>query len=161
MIVFLSLPGDPFYVNIWLHVSHDRLDPTQAQKAAEVSSGRTCAAKGLATNQSTCAQAVFVAAQRDADAQVGRLDKLLGELDLHENTLLLFSTDNGPEEQQVYSNARGSTGPFRGRKRSLYEGGTRVPSFALWGGGTPKPTIPTGRCEPIILHPVYTLYTPL
>jgi arylsulfatase A-like enzyme len=49
--------------------------------------------------------------------------------------------------QQVYSNALGSTGPFRGRKRSLYEGGTRVPSFALWGGGTPKPTIPTRGIE--------------
>jgi hypothetical protein len=33
------------------------------------------------------------------------------------------------------------------RKRSLYEGGTRVPSFAVWGGGTPKPTIPGGAVE--------------
>ena len=46
-----------------------------------------------------------------------------------------------------YSNAQGSTGPFRGRKRSLYEGGTRVPSFAVWGGGTPKPTIPSGAVD--------------
>ncbi len=138
----------PFYVNVWLHASHDRLDPTAAQKAAE--SG-VCQQRGLATNQTVCPQQVFVAAQRDADVQVGRLDKLLGDLDLRESTLLLFSTDNGPEEEQVYANARGSTGPFRGRKRSLYEGGTRVPSFALWGGGTPKPTIPAGAVDHTLL----------
>ena len=98
-----------------------------------------------------CAQAVFVAAQSDADVQVGRLVALLGQLDLRESTLLLFSTDNGPEEQQVYSNAQGSTGPFRGRKRSLYEGGTRVPSFAVWGGGTPRPQIPRGAVEHTVM----------
>lgn len=133
-----------FYVNIWLHVSHNRLDPTAAQKAAQ---GNVCAARELATNQSVCAQQVFLAAQADADAQVGRLVQLLGDLNLHESTLILFSTDNGPEEQKVYSNAQGSTGPFRGRKRSLYEGGTRVPSFAVWGGSTPKPTIPMGAVD--------------
>ena len=62
-------------------------------------------------------------------------------------TLILFSTDNGPEDVAVYSNAKGSAGPFRGRKRSLYEGGTRVPSFAVFGGGTPKPTIPSHAVE--------------
>ena len=47
----------------------------------------------------------------------------------------------------MYFNAQGKTGPFRGRKRSLYEGGTRVPSFATWGGGTPRPTIRAGGVE--------------
>jgi arylsulfatase A-like enzyme len=140
--------GRPFYVNIWLHVSHNRLDPTEAQKAA---AHGVCMQRGLATNQTFCAQQVFVAAQQDADAQVGRLNALLGSQDLHESTLILFSTDNGPEEQAVYSNAQGSTGPFRGRKRSLYEGGTRVPSFAVWGGGTPRPTIPAGAVDHTVM----------
>jgi N-acetylgalactosamine-6-sulfatase len=139
--------AEPFYVNIWLHVSHERLDPTAAQKAAALPRACPKYKTELATNQTMCAQAVFVAAQADADAQVGRLVALLGRLNLHESTLLLFSTDNGPEEQQVYANAQGSTGPFRGRKRSLYEGGTRVPSFAAWGGGTPRPRIPRGAVE--------------
>jgi membrane-anchored protein YejM (alkaline phosphatase superfamily) len=104
--------GVPFYVNIWLHVSHNRLDPTAAQKAA---AGPVCKQAELATNQTECAERVFIAAQQDADAQIGRLDAMLGELDLHESTLILFSTDNGPEEQQVYSNAQGTPGPFRGR----------------------------------------------
>lgn len=137
--------GKPFYVNIWLHVSHNKLDPTVAQKAAVERT--SCKVSALAENQTECAQLVFLAAQQDADAQIGRLHDLLGELNLHESTLILFSTDNGPEEQLVYSNAQGQTGPFRGRKRSLYEGGTRVPSFVVWGGGTPKPTIPAGGVE--------------
>jgi len=66
---------------------------------------------------------------------------------LLKRTVVSFATDNGPEEQRVYSNAQGSQGPFRGRKRSLYEGGTRVPSFVVWGGGTPKPTTPAGAVD--------------
>jgi hypothetical protein len=81
--------GVPFYVNIWLHVSHNRLDPTAAQKAA---AGPVCKQAELATNQTECAERVFIAAQQDADAQIGRLDAMLGELDLHESTLILFST---------------------------------------------------------------------
>ena len=106
-----------FYCNVWLHVSHNKLDPTAEQKAAVSGKSTQCNTGELATNQTECAQLVFVAAQQDADAQIGRLWKLLGDLDLIESTLLLFSTDNGPEEQRVYSNAQGSQGPFRGRKR--------------------------------------------
>jgi hypothetical protein len=136
--------GGCFEIKCRLHVSHNKLDPTAEQKAAVGAGSTQCKAGELATNQTECAQLVFVAAQQDADVQLGRLWTLLGDLDLHESTLLLFSTDNGPEEQRIYSNAQGSQGPFRGRKRSLYEGGTRVPSFAVWGGGTPNPTIPAG-----------------
>eukprot|EP01052_Picozoa_sp_SAG31_P025877 SAG31_NODE_2299_length_5981_cov_2.649439_6_plen_471_part_00 len=136
-----------FYANVWLHVSHNKLDPTAAQKAAVARHSTQCKVGELATNQTECAQLIFVAAQQDADAQIGRLWAHLGDMDLHESTLFLFSTDNGPEEQRIYSNAQGSQGPFRGRKRSLYEGGTRVPSFAVWGGGTPRPTVVSGAID--------------
>ena len=49
---------------------------------------------------------------------------------LAENTLVVFSSDNGPEDIHVRDSthsAVGSNGPFRGRKRSIYEGGIRVP----------------------------------
>src|SRR6185295_9049734 len=56
----------------------------------------------------------------------------------------LFSSDNGPEDIHV-SNAGhsgvGSAGPFRGRKRSLYEGGIRVPGIIRWPGKVPAGAI--------------------
>lgn len=87
--------AEQFYINVGLHVSHDRLDPTEAQKTAALP--KACRAAELATNQTVCPQAVFLAAQTDADAQIGRL---VGELDLHSSTVILFATDNGPEERQ-------------------------------------------------------------
>ena len=61
------------------------------------------------------------------DEQVGRLWKQLEELGVADNTMLWFCSDNGPEIQTP-----GSAGPFRERKRSLYEGGVRVPAFCVW-----------------------------
>jgi len=64
------------------------------------------------------------------DAQMGRLRKELKELGVSENTLLCFTSDNGPEGNPGKRNRhQGSAGPFRGRKRSLYEGGVRVPGI--------------------------------
>jgi hypothetical protein len=48
--------------------------------------------------------------------------------------VVAFSTDNGPEEPMIYTNGAGSTGPFRGRKRSLYEGGVRLPFIMAYPG---------------------------
>jgi arylsulfatase A-like enzyme len=64
------------------------------------------------------------------DAQVGRLRKELRELGISENTLLCFTSDNGPEGNPgKKARYQGSAGIFRGRKRSLYEGGVRVPGI--------------------------------
>jgi len=67
------------------------------------------------------------------DEQVGRLRDELRRLDAAENTMLWFCSDNGPEGKDGKSGRyRGSAGPFRGRKRSLFEGGTRVPALLEW-----------------------------
>lgn len=63
------------------------------------------------------------------DAQVGRLRKILRELDVAGNTLVAFCSDNGPEGAGP---GPGSAKPFRGRKRSLLEGGVRVPGAVEW-----------------------------
>ncbi|MEC9043611.1 MAG: sulfatase/phosphatase domain-containing protein, partial [Verrucomicrobiota bacterium] len=47
----------------------------------------------------------------------------------HRNTMIWFCSDNGPEGNE---SAPGKTGGFRGRKRSLYEGGVRVPALLEW-----------------------------
>ncbi len=61
------------------------------------------------------------------DEQVGRLRTELKGLGVADNTLLWFTSDNGPEVKTP-----GTTGGFRARKRSLYEGGVRVPGLLEW-----------------------------
>jgi arylsulfatase A len=69
------------------------------------------------------------------DLAVGRLLAKLDELKLAENTLVLFTSDNGPETLKRYPNAArsyGSPGDFRAMKLWLYEGGIRVPGILRW-----------------------------
>ena len=61
------------------------------------------------------------------DTQIGRLWKKLEELDIQEETIIFFCSDNGPEK-----GTPGSAGIFKAGKRSLYEGGVRVPAFVVW-----------------------------
>ncbi len=63
------------------------------------------------------------------DEQVGRLRATLKDLGIEDNTMLWFCSDNGPEGDD---SAPGSAGGLRGRKRSLYEGGVRVPGLLVW-----------------------------
>ena len=74
------------------------------------------------------------------DEQIGRLRRSLKQLGVSKNTMLWFCSDNGPEGDGIQGRSRGSTGPFRGRKRSLLEGGVRVPAFLEWPA-----MIPAGR----------------
>jgi arylsulfatase A-like enzyme len=63
------------------------------------------------------------------DEQVGRLRAQLKTLGIASNTMLWFCSDNGPEGND---SAPGRTKGLRGRKRSLYEGGIRVPGLLVW-----------------------------
>jgi len=68
------------------------------------------------------------------DEQIGRLYDTLKELGVDDNTMLWFCSDNGPEGKKVSEERPGTTGGLRGRKRSLYCGGTGVPAFVVWPG---------------------------
>lgn len=64
------------------------------------------------------------------DEAIGQIVDALDEKGLRENTLIVFSSDNGGVNPGVIS----SNGPLRGQKSQLYEGGIRVPAFATWKG---------------------------
>lgn len=76
----------------------------------------------------------------ELDWSVGRILETLRKLGLDENTLVIFTTDNGP--WLSYGNHAGSAGPLREGKGTTWEGGVRVPFIARWPG-----RIPPGRTQ--------------
>lgn len=131
-IQFVEECDGPFYINLWPLDPHATLNPTPEQMAPyEHLMPRGVTYPG--------AMAVYYSVITNLDAQVGRLLTRLDELGLTENTLVLFASDNGPEDICIPGSSHSAAGdtPFRGRKRSLYDGGVRMPFIAKWPGGVP------------------------
>jgi len=78
----------------------------------------------------------------ETDYHVGRILKFLVDSGLDENTLIVFTSDNGPENswrQRITEFNHASNAGFRGGKRDIYEGGHRVPFFVRWPAGIEQP----------------------
>jgi len=106
--------GKPFLAVVWLHSPHE-----------EVRGG----GKYLEMyKEQPEKRRHYYACLTAADEQIGRLRSELHAAGIGGNTMLWFCSDNGPEHET----GPGSAGPFRGRKRSLYEGGVRVPGSLVW-----------------------------
>jgi arylsulfatase A len=89
------------------------------------------------TDSSLPLNATYAAMVTRLDANIGRLVETLKRNKLTHNTLIVFTSDHGATFEsgnQGTSAALDSNRPFRGQKRTLWEGGVRVPAFACWPG---------------------------
>ena len=128
--------NQPFLAVIWFHTPH--LPVVAGPEYAKMYEG----VEGAHPDYHGCITAM--------DEQVGRLRKELDTLGVARNTMLWFCADNGPEGN---NSAPGSAGPFRGRKRSLFEGGVRVPGILVWPAKVTTPRVVDIPCSTLDYFP--------
>ena len=101
-------------------------------------------------------EAEYFANVTNLDLAVGRLMAALDGLGLAENTVVLFTSDNGPEMTNRHPQAQrsyGSAGNLRGKKLQLWEGGIRVPFIVRWPGHTTPASVSAAPVSGIDLLP--------
>ena len=116
----------PWFVNLWLNDMHDPWAPDD-ESLSDVMG------KGTSSDDDR-----MLASLVKMDKTLGRLVERLDQMGEMDNTLILFTSDNGPSPLARYhergESAPGSTEGLRGRKFSLYEGGIRQPLILYWRG---------------------------
>jgi arylsulfatase A-like enzyme len=120
----------PFLAVIWFHAPH--LPVVAGPQYAALYPGATVYERN------------YYGSITALDDQMGRLRAELRRLGVADNTMLWFCSDNGPEGQA--GKAPGSAGPFRGRKRDLWEGGIRVPGLLEWPAVVKEPKVVNAPC---------------
>ena len=84
----------------------------------------------------------FAARVTRMDRDMGRLFELLKKLDIDQNTIVFFTSDNGPHREGGHDHEFfDSNGPLKGFKRSMHDGGIRVPMIVRWPGQVPAGSV--------------------
>lgn len=119
----------PFFLNVWW------LDPHQPYEPAPEPHYSRCTAPNISEDQHC-----FRSMVSHMDAKIGQIVAKLDALGLRDNTLILFTSDNGGAYEA-------DIGPYKGGKTDLHEGGLRVPLIMNWPG-----KIPAGRTTDALVH---------
>lgn len=109
--------GKPFFV--WLN-------PVRMHMHTHLTDQSRYLAKEFTTGDDLYGSGVI-----EHDAMVGELLDYMEKNGLLENTIVIYTTDNGPEHEATF---HGGATPFRGDKMTTYEGGLRVPTMVMWKG---------------------------
>ncbi len=105
----------PFFLNLWLDNPHEPYEPADDQFLK------------LYEGRATGADLLYRSMVTQLDAGVGRIVAKLRKLEIADDTLIVFTSDNG-------ATGPGSNAPLRAGKGTLFEGGIRTPMIALWPG---------------------------
>ena len=130
----------PFFITMWTHEPHKPIEsaPEFMAHYADIEEPDVRQHHGNVTQ---------------LDHAFGILMRALDELGHHDNTFVIFTSDNGPEGDGTKGRTRGSTGGLRGRKRHTHEGGIRVPGIVRWPGHVEPGT---ESAEPVIGSDIFT-----
>ena len=150
--------NQPFYVNVWGHISHNPVDPTDGlvKRWATLKVSESDFPKQMSEKFSDARNAGgdvddgmrrYLADVESLDDSVGRLLQRLQELGLSDKTIVVFSSDQGADMGKTGNgglrfNMMGCNGPHRGGKHTNFEGGVRIPFIVRWPSH-----VPVGRVD--------------
>jgi len=131
---------NPFFVTLWTHEPHEPIESAEEymKPYADLDDPDLRQHHGNVTQM---------------DAAFGRLMAGIDKLGCRDNTIIFFTSDNGPEGDGTKGRSRGSTAGLRGRKRHSHEGGIRVPGIVRWPG---RVTPGTQSDTPVIGSDLFT-----
>lgn len=121
--------GNPFFLYLPFTIPHDNGEAPEGQKM-EIPD------YGIYKNKEWHSDTIGYAAMiTRLDETIGKILDKLDETGIDENTLMIFTSDNGPMQESVgFTNFFDSNSFLRGGKRNMYDGGIRVPFIARWPG---------------------------
>ncbi|MDD6209564.1 MAG: arylsulfatase [Bacteroidales bacterium] len=117
----------PFFLYFPVVIPHDNGEAAQDKRYSDILSYAPYENEKWTENEKGYAAMITY-----LDSEIARIMNKLRELGLEENTLVIFTSDNGGDSPDGFHNE--SNYPFKGHKRDLYEGGIRIPFIAYWKG---------------------------